>query len=219
MIFVNYKTYEEGTGKKAVELTKILEEVAHETQVKIIPVVQATDVQEIVSSTKLEVWVQRIDPVEFGAHTGSIIPEAVLEDGASGTFLNHSENRFANYDELAKASDRAKEVGLKTLIFAKDLEDLREACSLMPNFISYEPAEFIGSTTTSVAQAEPDVIEAASEIAKSAGIPLIVGAGIHSGEDVRKSLELGAVGFAIATKIVKSQNPRADLMDLIEGYK
>ncbi len=219
MIFVNYKTYEEGTGERAIALTKILEEVAHETQVKIIPVVQATDIKEVVSSTKLEVWVQKIDPVEFGAHTGSVIPEAVFEDGATGTFLNHSENRLDTFEELAKASDRAKEVGLKTLIFARDLEDLKNACSLTPNYVAYEPPEFIGSTTISVAQAKPEVIKEAYEIAKMAAIPLIVGAGVHSQEDVRKSLELGAVGFAIATKIVKAVDPRQALLDLTEGYQ
>src|SRR3990167_4220504 len=158
MIFVNYKTYEQGTGKKAIELTKILEEVAHSSQIKIIPVVQASDVKEIVTTTTLEVWVQKIDPVEFGANTGSIIPEAVYEDGATGTFLNHSETKFTNFDELAKASDRAKEVGLKTLIFAKDLEELKNICSLNPNYVAYEPPELIGSLTTSVAQAQPEII-------------------------------------------------------------
>src|SRR3990167_10588928 len=121
MIFINFKTYQEGTGEKAVGLAKILEQVAQETQVKIIPVVQAGDVKEIVSSVALEVWAQKIDAVEFGAHTGAIIPEAVLEDGAVGTFLNHSEAKFANFDELSKAFDRAKEVGLKTLIKAMSL--------------------------------------------------------------------------------------------------
>src|SRR3990172_5728882 len=100
MIFVNYKAYKEGTGQKAVALTKILEEVAHETQIKIIPVVQAPDIKEITSSTTLEVWTQKVDAVEFGAHTGAIVPEAVFEDGAAGTFLNHSEAKFESFEEL-----------------------------------------------------------------------------------------------------------------------
>lgn len=219
MIFVNYKTYEESTGPNAVLLTKALEEAAHETQVKIIPVVQAEDIKEIVSSSTLEVWSQKIDAVSFGAHTGAIIPEAVVDDGARGTFLNHSESRFETFDELAKASDRAKEVGLKTLIFARDLEELKNICSLSPDFLAYEPPELVGSTTTSVAQAEPEVIGKAVEIAKHAGLPLIVGAGIHSEEDVRKSLSLGAVGFAIATNIVKAEDPKAAVLELIKGYQ
>lgn len=219
MIFVNYKAYEQGTGEKAVELTRILEKVAHETQIKIIPAVQSSDIKDVVSSTTLEVWSQKIDPYEFGAHTGAIIAEAVLEDGAAGTFLNHSENRFANFDELAKASDRAKSVGLKTLIFAKDIEELKNITSLSPNFLAYEPPELVGSSTVSVSTAKPEIIKEASEIAKLAGIPLIVGAGIHTKEDIRKSLELGAVGFAVASDILKSTDPRREILELTEGFK
>ena len=219
MIFVNYKTYEEGTGQRAVELTKIFESVAHETQVKIIPVVQALDIKEVVSSSILEVWAQKVDAVEFGAHTGSVIPEAVLEDGAMGTFLNHSETKFESFEDLGKASDRAKEVGLKTLIFAKDLEELKNICSLTPNYIAYEPPELIGSATTSVAQAKPEIIKSAYEIAKIAAIPLIVGAGVHSDNDVRKCLELGAVGVAVASDIMKSEDPRKELLNLTNGFK
>lgn len=219
MIFVNYKTYEAGTGKNAVELTKVLEDVASDSQVKIIPAVQAADLKEIVSSTKLEVWSQKIDPIEFGAHTGGIVPEAVVEDGAMGTFLNHSENRFNSFEELAKASDRAKEVGLKTLIFAKDIEELKNICSLTPNFIAYEPPELIGSSTTSVTDSKPEIIKEASEAARHAGIPLIVGAGVHRTEDVRKSLELGAIGVAVASDILKAEDPKKELTDLVEGFK
>lgn len=219
MIFVNFKTYEEGTGQKAVGLVGILEVIARETQVKVIPVVQSSDVKEIVSSTTLPVWVQKIDPIEFGAHTGAVVPEAVVEDGAIGTFLNHSEAKFANFDDLAKASDRAKEVGLKTLIFAKDLDELKNVCSLNPNYVAYEPPELIGSTSISVAQAKPEVISQAHEIANAAGIPLIVGAGVHSQEDVRKSLELGAVGVAVASDIMKAEDPRKELLDLVGGFQ
>lgn len=218
MIFVNYKTYEEGTGQKAVDLTGILESVVHETQVKIIPVVQPPDIKEIVSVTTLEVWVQKIDPVEFGANTGAIVPEAVFEDGAMGTFLNHSEAKLESFDDLAKASDRAKEVGLKTLIFAKDVEELKNVCSLAPNYVAYEPPELIGGTI-SVAQARPEVIREAHEIANAAGTPLIVGAGVHSREDVRKSLELGAVGVAVASDIMKAEDPRRELLDLVGGFQ
>jgi len=219
MIFVNYKAYEEGTGQKAIGLTKLLEDVVRETQVKIIPVVQAADVKEIVSGTTLEVWTQKIDPYEAGAHTGAIVAEAVLEDGASGTFLNHSEAKFAGFDDLARASDRAKSVGLKTLVFAANIEELKNVCSLNPNFVSYEPPELIGSTETSVAQAKPEIVKEAAEAASAAGIPLIVGAGVHSREDVKKCLELGAVGVAVASDILKAEDPKKEILNLIEGFK
>lgn len=219
MIFVNFKTYQESTGRRAVDLAKILEEVSHEGQIKIIPVVSAADVSEIAAATKLETWVQKIDAAEFGAHTGAIIPEAVFEDGAVGTFLNHSEAKFQSFDELARASDRAGQAGLRTLIFAADAAELEKVASLKPTYLAYEPPELVGSATISVSQAKPEVIAQAVQISKNSGIPLIVGAGIHSREDVKKSLELGAVGIAVASDIVKAEDPKAELIDLVGGFQ
>ena len=218
MIFVNYKTYESGTGERAVLLSKMIEEISKATGIKIIPVVQATDIQEISSSVSIEVWAQKIDPLEFGAHTGGILPEAIFDDGASGTFLNHSENRFLNFEDLTKANTRAKEIGLKTLIFAKDIDELSKVSSLNPNYISYEPPELIGRSDISVATAKPEVISLASNISKQSGIPLIVGAGVHSWQDVKKCLELGATGIAVASDVMNSDDPRKELLDLTEGF-
>jgi len=219
MIFVNFKTYEQGTGTSGIALARILEEVSFSSQVKIIPVVQAADVAEITQISKLEIWVQHIDPVEYGPHTGYVVPEAVVEDGAMGTFLNHSEHKFENFKELKRAQNRAKEVGLKTLIFAANIEELKEVILFSPTYVSYEPPELVGSKSTSVAKAMPEVVSKAAEITKENELPLIVGAGIKSQEDVRKSLELGAVGVAVASDIVTANNPRKEILDLVEGFK
>jgi len=219
MLFINFKTYDEGTGKNALELIKILEEVAETSQIKIIPVVQVTDIKEAVGISKLEIWTQNVDPVSFGSHTGSILPESVLEDGAVGTFLNHSERKFQDTISLQQTIERCGQLGLKTLVFASNLEELGTVSSFNPTLVAYEPPEFIGSITTSVTSAQPDIILKAVEIAKTHNLPLIVGAGIHSREDVKKSLELGATGIAVAKDILKAEDPKKELLDLIEGFK
>lgn len=219
MIFLNFKTYKNGTGELALLMAKIVEDVSKETGIKIVSVVQPTDIREVVLEISTEVWSQKIDAVEFGAHTGSIIPEAVIDDGAIGTVLNHSEDRFPDFETLSKAHDRAREVGLKTLIFTKDLEELEKVTSLSPDYISYEPPSLIGSKDISVATAEPDIIAKASEISKKSGIPLIVGAGVHSSVDVKKCLELGAVGVAVASDVMNAVDPKKELLDLTEGFK
>ena len=61
--------------------------------------------------------------------------------------------------------------------------------------------------------------KAAVETAKTHNLPLIVGAGIHSRDDVKKSLELGATGIAVAKDILKAENPKKELLDLVEGFK
>ncbi|MFC1710329.1 triose-phosphate isomerase [Patescibacteria group bacterium] len=217
MIFINYKTYQKGTGSDAVELTKIVERVADSVHIKIIPVVQSADIKEVVSTTKLEVWTQKIDPFDFGAHTGAVLPEAVYEDGAVGTFLNHSEIKVKTFEDLKNSVKRADEVGLKTLVFAGNLGELKKILKLKPTFVSYEPPELVGSKTTSVAKAKPEIISKAVEIAKEKGTPLVVGAGIKSARDVRKSIELGCVGVAVASDVVASNNPEKELLDLVRG--
>ncbi len=219
MIFVNYKTYEESSGDRALDLTKSIEEVAKSSQIKIIPVVQSLDLKEIVANTSLEVWVQKVEGVDFGAHTGAIIPKEIMEAGAKGTFLNHSENKIADFEVLKNTVKLCREIGLKTLVFAADIEELKRNLDTNPDYISYEPPELVGSTEVSVSQAKPEVIADAANIAKDAGIPLIVGAGVKTSEDIRIGLQLGAAGFAIASSIVKAEDPKKELMELVEGYK
>jgi len=76
----------------------------------------------------------------------------------------------------------------------------------------------VGSKTTSVAIAKPEIIAEAVEISRERDLPLIVGAGIKSHEDVRKSLELGATGVAVASDVVTAKDPKKEILDLIEGF-
>jgi triosephosphate isomerase len=219
MIFINFKAYRQGSGRSALELLEALEQASKNTGVKVISALQASDIKEAVLSTKLEIWAQHIDPFEYGAHTGAILAEAVFEDGACGTFLNHSERKYPDFDSLEKACRRAQDVGLKTLIFASDLEELKVIIRFKPTYVSYEPPELIGSDSVSVVQAKADIVSDAVDIARSVGVPLIVGAGIKSGEDVRKSLDLGASGVVVASAVVDSSDPRREIMDLLEGFR
>ena len=80
-----------------------------------------------------------------------------------------------------------------------------------------EAVEKAGANCSMIFVPPPFTSDAIME-ATDAGIPLIVGAGINSAADVKKSLELGAVGVAVATDVVKATNPRGELIDLTEGF-
>lgn len=219
MLFVNFKTYKEGTGAQAVNLLQILNSVQGETGVPIIPVVQVADARLCVntSSSASGVWVGHVDAVEYGQHTGWILPEAVAAQGVRGTFLNHSEHKI-DVTCVTSHVSRCQQTGLETLVFASDLEELGQVVLARPTYVAYEPPELIASQTTSVAKAQPEIIKEAVEIAKKAGVPLIVGAGVKSGEDVRTSLRLGAVGVAVSSAVVLAEDPRKVLMELAEGF-
>lgn len=218
MIFVNFKTYKEGTGIRAVELARDLSSCQSQAKIPIIPVVQAADIRLSVAASLYEVWAQHVDAIEYGKNTGWILPEAIAEAGAMGTFLNHSEHKVPD-GTLPATVARCKEVGLKTMIFAKDIKELQKVLELKPDYVAYEPPELIASATTSVAKAKPDVIEKAVEIAKKAGVPLVVGAGVKDTEDVKKSIELGAVGVAVSSAIVLAEEPKKVVLELAKGFK
>lgn len=203
----------------AVSLTTVLEETSKEEGIKIVPVVQALDAEMVIDSTGLDVWVQHIDPISYGAHTGWTLPEEVLRIGAKGVFLNHSEHKFDDFDNLKKAMERCREVGLSTLIFAEDVEELQKIVELKPDFVSYEPPELVGSEETSVSEAKPEVIGEAATVAKENSLPLIVGAGVKTRKDVSVALDMGAIGIAVASSIVKSDTPKKAVLELIAGFK
>ncbi len=216
MIFVNFKTYEQSTGSKALELLKILEEVSVATNVQIIAAVQAADIKESASFSKLSIWAQHVDGVSYGAHTGATLPQAVKDDGAVGTFLNHSERKFSSFEELKTAHEDAKKVGLQTLIFAASIEECKKVATLTPDYIGYEPPELIASKDTSVAKAKPEIIKAVVDVIPE--IPIIVGAGVKDQNDVRVSLQLGAKGVALASAVILAEDPKLVLIDLAKGF-
>lgn len=218
MIFINFKTYEESTGDKGIALLKIIEETSKTTEVSLIPVVTPLMLATLAQTSSIPVWIQHIDPVSYGAHTGSILPEDAVSLGAKGTFLNHSEHKM-ELSKIEESLKRAHEVSLQTLVFAGDIEELKRVLALRPNYVSYEPPELVGSTTTSVSEAKPEIISEAAELCKAAGVPLIVGAGIHSTKDVSIVCERGAQGIAVATDVVKSHDPKASLESLLLGFK
>ena len=131
--------------------------------------------------------------------------------------MNHSEAKLGSFEALKNSVKRADEVGLKTLVFAGNIEELKKILRLKPTFASYEPPELVGSKTTSVAKAKPEIISKAVKLAKNKGIPLVVGAGIKSAQDVRKSIELGCTGVAVASDVVSSTDPEKELLDLVRG--
>ena len=74
MLFVNFKTYKESSGERVFDLVSQVEAASREAGIKVVAVVQATDIRETTMTSGLEIWAQHVDAVEFGAHTGAILP-------------------------------------------------------------------------------------------------------------------------------------------------
>jgi triosephosphate isomerase len=215
MIFINFKTYKQGTGQTAFELAKACQKVAKRTSVQIFPLVQTTDIFNL-ANQGLKVWAQHVDNINFGPHTGQILPQAVTNAGAEGVLLNHSEHKLP-VEVVKETLKRCQALGLKTLVCSDSLEEAKTIIKAKPDLIAYEPPEFIGSRTDSVSSTKPEVIkDFVNEIKK---IPVLVGAGIHSRKDVRIALQLGAKGVLVATDVVLAEEPEKQLLELAGGLK
>ncbi len=219
VIIVNYKTYKRGFGKSALELTKVLQKVAKETNASVGVAVCPTDIGLISRECPLPVFAQHIDPIGFGSNTGFILPEAVKEAGAIGTLINHSEHRLRLAD-IEACVRRAKEVGLVTCICTNNLETSRAASVLSPDFVAVEPPELIGGDI-SVSKAQPELVSGTVEAIKavSPDVKVLCGAGVKNGEDVRKALELGSEGVLLASGVVKAMDIESAIRDLISGLE
>ena len=220
VLFINFKTYEQATGENAVLLAKKAEEIALKEGVSIVLVAQAVDIGAVSSSVSLPVFAQHVDPVGYGSNTGHILPEAVKAAGAVGTVLNHAENKRDN-EFLEKAIARAKSVGLMVMVCAESSERAAQIAGFesKPDLIAIEPPELIGGDI-SVSSAQPEIITGTIEKVEAvAFIPIITGAGIKSGEDARIAVELGSKGVFVASGIIKAEDQRKAISDLIEGLR
>ena len=204
LVIINFKTYQQ--GKKAIELSKKIEKVDKKTIIG----VQPSDIYEIAKATNLRVYSQHVDFFKPGRHTGYILPEAIKKDGATGTFLNHSEHPL-KFSILKKTIKRCKKLNLKTVVFAKNLTEAKKIKKLKPDYLIIEPPELVGGKV-SVSKSKPALIE---KIAKELKTKFIVGAGIHTREDVQTALKLGASGIAVSSSITKAKNPGKKLKEFL----
>jgi len=221
-IVVNFKTYSEAVGDRAVRLAKVAVEVAEETGVEIGVCPAHTDLYRVaraVDGDGVLVLAQAVDAAEPGSRTGHVTPEMVVEAGADGTLLNHSERRM-RLDDLKDVCRACMNEGLLTIVCASDAMAARAAGALQPHAVAVEPPELIG-TGTPVSKADPEVVERSVEAVRevSEDTAVLCGAGITDGSDVRAAVELGSDGVLVASGVVLAEDPKEALLDLVSGLE
>ncbi|OQY68210.1 hypothetical protein B6D29_01115 [Microgenomates bacterium UTCPR1] len=214
MIFLSLKTYKEATGSAVLNLLSSVKRVSTEFRVPIIPVAQPTDIYRIKKELDIEVWAQHMDPIDPGRNMGWLSPYSLKDAGASGVVINHSEHKVSE-DTIKKTLEKAKEYELKTLLISFDPQTVEKYDSFNPDFISYEKEDLIG-TGVSMIKSEEENIKNLIKVLKK---PLIIGAGISNGQDVKSAVMLGAKGVILASGFVLSENPEGELRELAQGFK
>ncbi|MBI2146128.1 triose-phosphate isomerase [Candidatus Woesearchaeota archaeon] len=214
LLLINFKNYPEATGSNAVKLAAALAKV--KTDIYEIAIAPALlDLKEVCKNTKLAVYAQHADPVSHGASTGQVSLAELKKIGVKGTILNHSERKLP-FSRIKKTVSMCIAHGLKTVICASTMRDIKDFAKVAPDYLAYEPSELIGGEV-SVTTAKPKLLLKAVRLThkKSPGTKLLCGAGVHSREDVQRALQLGCDGVLIAHAIARAKNPRQVLEKIL----
>lgn len=232
LVLINFKTYPETIGEKGIQLAKDLSKVkSKKYQIAIAPsLLNVKDVCDQIGRRKskgnskktksskenINIYAQHADPITVGSHTGHISLKELKEMGVTGVILNHSE-RKRPYTIIKETVKICKKLHLKTIICVSYIFDIKDFSRLKPNYIAYEPKKLIGGNI-SVTNAKPKIIEKAVKVLnkKSSHIGLLVGAGVHSREDLRKAVQLGAGGVLIGHAVPKARYPKLFLRKMLD---
>ncbi|MGB8217037.1 MAG: triose-phosphate isomerase [Candidatus Methanoperedens sp.] len=216
LIVLNFKTYAESMGEKAVMMAKFCEEVSADSGVDIIACPQIPDIYRVANAVKIPVFAQHIDSAGAGSYTGQITADCVRSAGAKGTLINHSERRLL-LSEIDAALQSAKKAGLRTIVCTNNIAVTSAAAALSPDFVAIEPPELIGSGNP-VSKANPEIVSGSVSAVKkiNPGVKVLCGAGISTGDDVAAAIELGTEGVLLASGVIKAKDPKAALFDLVK---
>jgi triosephosphate isomerase len=219
MIIINFKTYSEATGQRAVDLAKKAEKVTRETGISTGVAPQFADIATVAEAVDIPVFAQHVDPIKPGGFTGHVLADSVKEAGAVGTLINHSERQLkvSDIDEIVKIT---REKNLLSCVCANNPSISTAVATLKPDIIAIEPPELIG-TGIPVSKAKPEVVTDTVKLVREVNskVTILCGAGISHGEDVAAALKLGTQGVLVASGIVKAKDPHAIIREFAEAAK
>lgn len=216
MFIINYKNYEEISGNDSARLALIADRIAKKHKVRI----AVAPPHHLLSSIKNysgPVLAQHADNAKVGSTTGFVIPEMLKKSKISGSLINHSEHRIPGKD-IIELVERMQKLKMITVVCVKDVAEAAKYAKLNPTYIAIEPPELIGSGKA-VSTERPELITKAVQAVRAAknSTKLLCGAGIVSGQDVRKAMDLGSKGILVASGIVKAKNWNAVVEEFAKG--
>ncbi len=205
MFIINFKNYDEISGLKAIKLAKIAEKISRKYKVRM-AIAPPQHVLSEIAKYSIPVLAQHLDSANVGSTTGFMVPEIIKKSKVQGALINHSEHRIPE-KEIKSLVSRLKKLKMISVVCVKNVNEARKYAKLNPTYIAIEPPELIG-TGKAVSKERPDVITKSVIAVKQAknSTKLLCGAGIVSGKDVSKAMQLGANGILVASGIVKARN-------------
>ena len=203
MFVINCKNYEEIAGDKIIKFVKIAEKVSKKYKVKI-AIAPPQHLIGLVANSSILILSQHIDDSKVGSSTGFVIPELLKKSKVKGSLINHSEHRISS-DTIKRLVLKLKQLEMTSIVCVKNVAEAKKYSKLNPDYIAIEPPELIGSGKA-ISTQRPELITKAADVVNGTSAKLLCGAGIVSGKDVAKAIELGSKGILVASGIIKSKD-------------
>ncbi len=198
-------------------MSETCEKISKEYKINIAVAPQLTDIYRITQKVKIPVFSQHVDALEYGAYTGHVSPLALKEAEVKGSLVNHSEKKLS-LEEIKICIEILKKYRLISVVCSDSITQGKEIAKFNPEFIAYEDPFLIGSGKA-ISIIKPDSVKSFVETIYKVNpkVKVLCGAGITSGEDVKKALELGTEGVLVASGIVKTKDPEKVLIEFAEA--
>lgn len=202
-LLVNPKSYL--FGQESLDLALASDQAAQTYQMQIFFTCCYSDIRLIKENTKkVIVTAQHMDAIYPGRGEGYVLPEALADAGCEAVYLNHAEHPLT-LDVLYQSIQRAKEVGLISIVCANSASEGVAIATMMPDIIICEPTDLIGTGEKADNHYMSEVVNRIRAVNKE--IKIVVGASIQSGKDCVKVLEAGADGTGATSGIVNADSP------------
>jgi triosephosphate isomerase len=206
-------------GAELLELARRADALSRSYDVQIIITPQYVDIPVIAQAVdRLLVFAQHMDQLRPGRGVGSVLPEAIKAAGAEGVLLNHVERRLT-HSELVETMERAREVGLATMVCADDVRDAVAIADLSPDVIIVEAPELIagGRRGEGSRAAIATANEAIWRVDPS--VRVLHGAGINGPQDVYDVTAAGAQGSGSSSAVFTAPDPAAMLESMVSALR
>ncbi|MBQ3424732.1 MAG: triose-phosphate isomerase [Clostridia bacterium] len=201
-------------GQDVIDLALAADAASEKYDVDIIFTTPVAEISRVKAATRrIHVFAPHMDPLRPGRGLADTLPESLVAAGAEGVMLNHCEKPLTI--EVLKATiERAKEVGLTTIVCAGSCTEASMIALLKPDIIVAEPSELIGTGVS----CGPEYVETAMRSVRNVDPDILVltAAGISGGRDVEEVILAGADATGSSSGVAKAAD-RAAMVDEMIG--
>ena len=201
-------------GQDVIDLALAADAASEKYGVDIIFTTPVVEIARVKAATRrIHVFAPHMDPLRPGRGLADTLPESLVAAGAEGVMLNHCEKPLG-LGVLKATIERAKEVGLTTIVCADSCTEAAMIAMLKPDIIVAEPTELVGTGVS----CGPEYVEAATRAVRDIDPDILVltAAGIANGQDVYDVISAGADATGSSSGVAKAAD-RAAMVDEMIG--